>query len=338
MRNEILSSIKARKNRTISLSELERLVSGECTYSDFAHVILDLEHENVLSRIKSQGENGKTPSLAFGYRINKTSLKVNLQDQIKNARILLHPEIELEAYFPLPEEVWAKDYPFILKVDHYLRKYGLPIDKVPAPERSFELVGNEKWITEGSGEEVLRRMGLWDKLLVFPVSDPLMLAVNTSQLQAAEQIHLIVENKTTYQGLLPVLKDSIFTSLIYGCGKKIIKSIEHFHDQLPLESNNHRFYYFGDIDYEGILIWYLLSKKMNAELALPFYKECLKRPYVYGKQNQRENEVATEAFVNYFQEPQQSQIRTSLQSGGYYPQEILKTKELQHVWRHSEWN
>lgn len=333
----MIKFLKSRKNTKILLSELERQASGEVDYPTFAHVIIDLEEKGVLTRVKSHGENGKNPSLSFSYRINKNVLKQQLHDKLKLARLQLHRSINLEAYFLLPEEQWEKDEPFIQKVNQYLLRNGYPTEDVPAPERSFELVEDEKWITEGGGHEILERIQIWDMLKIMPVSDPLMFAINPSNIQKEPHLHLIVENKTTYQGLLPALQNSPFTTLIYGSGKKIVKSIEHFNYQLPLSSNRHQFYYFGDLDHEGILIWYLLSKKIVVSPALPFYEACLKKPYAYGKEYQRPNEEALTAFFPYFKKDDQEHLIHMLQNGGYYPQEIIKTVELQQIWGNPSW-
>lgn len=80
--------------------------------------------------------------------------------------------------------------------------------------------------SEAHGGEMLRKTGLWKKINVFTVSDPLMLALNPKRLTDSIQRHLIVENKTTYQALLPALRESEFSTLIYGQGNKVVRSIE----------------------------------------------------------------------------------------------------------------
>ncbi|WP_428911564.1 Wadjet anti-phage system protein JetD domain-containing protein [Niallia sp. Krafla_26] len=336
MEAQLISLLKAWKKKTIHLSELEQHITENVDYVTFAQVILKLEESTILTRVKTHGENHKNPSLAITYRIQKNLLKENLHEKLKSARLQFHPSINLEAYFQLSEEQWEKDLPYIHKVDHYIRKNGFPTSRVPAPERSFEIVENEKWITEG-GQEVLERIKMWEPLRIMPVSDPLMFAVNPHQLKTKTHLHLIVENKTTYQGLLPALQDSSFTSLIYGSGKKVIKSIEHFAFQLPLPKAKHIFYYFGDLDYEGILIWHLLSKKIPVKPALTFYQACLTKPYAFGKQNQRAREEALKAFFPFFTKEEQEKMEEMFQNGGYYPQEIVKTDELQHIWRNTSW-
>jgi hypothetical protein len=88
-------------------------------------------------------------------------------------------------------------------------------------------------------------------LKIIPVSDRLMFALNPRLLQEKKQWHLIVENKTTYQGLLPALKETCFSTLIYGSGNKITGSMELFQNQYPIEAE-HIFCYFGDLDKSGI--------------------------------------------------------------------------------------
>lgn len=337
MEERLISFLKSRKNRTIELRELEQLASGELDYGTFAKAILNLEKKNVLTRVKAHGENNKYPSLALTYRVNQNNLKQQLYEKLKAARLQLHPSINIEVYFHLPEVEWEKDEPFIHKVNQYITRNGYPTEKVPAPERSFELVKDEKWITEGGGQVLLERIQVWEQFMIMPVSDPLMFALNINNINSKEHLHLIVENKTTYQGLLPALQESLFSSLIYGCGKKIVKSIEQFEYQLPLQMKKHQFFYFGDLDYEGIFIWHLLSQKIPVLPALPFYEACFNKPYAIGKQNQRPNQEALTAFLACLKKENQEKLLDMFNHGGYYPQEIIKTNELQQIWRNTSW-
>jgi len=339
MKEKLLEFLKKQKKSTITLEELEIFVSGKnVSYEQFAQIILAFEAENLLQMIKAKGRNGKNPSLAFQYRIQKANMQASYHDELQKHRLQFHSLIKLDAYFSLDAAVWDKDFPYLQQISDYLYKHELPTQSVPAPERSFELVGDEKWITHHGGEECLKRIGLWTKLNIIPVADPLMLAVNPCTIQNQVHLHLIVENKTTYQALLEALPDTAFTTLIYGCGKKIIKSIECLHTQLPLGKAHHRLFYFGDIDNEGITIWHLLYIKANAQLALPFYDACLQKPYVQGKANQRPNHTALSAFLEFFPPHQQQHIQHMLHNGGYYPQEVLKTRELRQIWRSVSWN
>lgn len=317
--------------KTITIDELEKLIPQKQTYEQFATKIVQLENEKILEMIQSKGRNSRTPSLAFRYRIRKQRLNETYHKELQAYRIQFHNAINLDTYFKLDAQTWKKDLPYIKKINEYIERHGFPVKEAPAPERSFELVGNEKWI-EQTGEELLQRINLWDVLKVMPVADPLMFALNPAKIGDDTTYHIIVENKTTYQALLPVLSSSIFATLIYGAGNKIVKSIENFANQYPTEpSANQHFFYFGDIDREGINIWHRLNEKHRAIPAQPFYEACLSKEVAYGKTNQIKNKTALHRFLHHFPETNATIIENILEKGAYYPQEVLKTEELQRI-------
>ncbi|WP_018751247.1 Wadjet anti-phage system protein JetD domain-containing protein [Paenibacillus sanguinis] len=330
---------RSRKS-TIALEELESLFTNfEVDPREFAEVLLKLEQASVLEAVKSAGRTMRQQALAYRYRINKQYLTAQHKHRLQQFRLRIHPAIQLDSYFSLPEHQFEQDQLWIEQIDRVLKTQGLPSTAVPAPERSFQLTGNEKWITDLGGHALLKRLGLWELLRIHPVSDPLMLAINPESLmdKSSHCLHLIVENKTTYQALLPALPSSSFSTLIYGCGNKIIGNLDMFSLQYPVTDREHLFYYFGDLDQEGIRIWHEVDKQQTMVPALPFYQACLAQPYVLGKSNQRRNEDAVKAFIEYFPQDQQNQIETFLNAGGYYPQETLTSQQLQEIWRSEEW-
>jgi hypothetical protein len=338
MKSAFKKSLLNHKRKTITVEELGKVSPQGMTYEEFATVILDFEAEGFLEMVKSKGRNTRTPSLAYTYRIMKQGLTKEYHEELKRYRLRLHSSISLDTYFKLDPSVWGEDLPYLLKIQSFLLSKGFPIYEVPAPERSVELVGNEKWLTDHGGKELLDRVGLWEKMKVMPVSDPLMFALNPHVITNKTQKHLIVENKTTFQALSDVLKDTSFVSLIYGSGNKIIKSIEQFDRQLPLPGAEHHFYYFGDIDRSGIFIWHRLNEKVRVGPAMPFYKACLAKDSLQGKSNQRLDEEAIEEFLLHFSLEEKEHLQSVLENGCYYPQELLKTSELQDIWRQAIWN
>ncbi|MDQ0873632.1 hypothetical protein QFZ77_002291 [Paenibacillus sp. V4I3] len=341
--SQIRTYLQSYKKSKVSLSDLEDIFQVQPTEEQFADAILELEAAGILQMVQSSGRTRKQLSLAYQYNVQKNRLIQDTHKEIHRARLQLYPLINLDAYYSLKSSIWEEDKPYIEQIDAYLKKNMLPSTPAPEPERSFELVADEKWITEKHGKELLIRIGLWDKLLILPVDDPLMFAVNPYGLTNAVHKHLIVENKTTYQALLQVLPDAPFATLIFGGGYRVTKSIELLPLQLPLRDASHEFYYFGDIDKEGISIWHLFNERVldlfgsPAQPALPFYRACLSRDFTYGKENQRDNEQALQAFMSHFTEDEQMKINRCLKAGGYFPQEILPTYELCTIWRHTAW-
>lgn len=336
MQNIIEQQLIQYKRKTITIDQLALFLPPSISYGEFAELILQLEKNQILEMVKSKGRNPRTPSLAYQYRIHHHQLKRSFYQLLQTYRHKFHDAINLDVYFSAAMDTWTEDLPYLERIDTYIKKFGFPIDKVPAPERSFEIVADEKWIEQG-GDELLHRVQLWDRMNIFPVSDPLMFAVNPNLIAEKLQRHLIVENKTTYQALLPALIKSKFATLVYGSGNKIVKGIENFADQYPVEAE-HIFYYFGDIDYAGITIWHSLSKRNTAIPARPFYKACLTKESVYGKTNQRKNETALDAFMHYFSGEFSEAVHSLLAKGAYYPQEVLKTNELQAIMLGNDWS
>lgn len=323
---------------TISLDDLLTLFyqSGQ-SYEQMADIILQLENKKLLQSMKSAGRTTRHPPLAYRYRIDKAQILQEFHTLLHHYNQQFHSAIRLDSYYTADRSQFETDLPYLKKLDCYLKTKGFPEELVPAPERSVELVGDEKWIDEKGGQELLERVGLWDRLAIVPVSDPLMFAVNRNVLHNETQYHLIVENKTTYQALLPQLVETNFSTLIYGAGNKIVKSIEQFDWQLSTEDSvQHRLYYFGDIDRAGINIWHLLKTQRQVLLAIPFYKACLVKTPLNGKVNQRKDREALNAFVKEWKEGHP--VEGLLENGQYYPQEILTSTELRHIWRDWSWH
>jgi hypothetical protein len=315
------------KKITITLDELLEIFHDESqTYEQIADIISEMEKSEVLQIVKSQGRSTRTPYLAYRYRYFKD--KILRQEHAYLNRFSTN--LNLDEYYKLPESIFLQDKPYIERIDAYLSSSGIPTIPAPIPERSAQLVGDEKWISEKGGMDVLKRLKLWEKLLVLPVSDPLMMAIHPKNILKTQHYHLIVENKTTFQALIGYLPTTCFTTLIYGCGNKIVKSLEQFPYQIPGIQGSHTFFYFGDIDHSGLTIWHSLMKRQPVALATPFYEACLIKTPFKGKDNQRRDEFAIDAFERALH----SKVHVSLllEKGFYFPQEILTTQELQRVW------
>lgn len=321
---------------TITDAELATFFTNGESYEVFAKEVLQLEQSGILVMVKAAGRNPRYPSVAYRYKINRKKLREDYHKELQQYRFKFSMAIDLDDYFTRDEAVWLADLPYLELINRFILKEGFPEVRAAAPERSFELVGDEKWIVESGGESLLRRVGLWDAMKLFPVSDPLMFAVNPRLIGARQQLHLIIENKTTYDALLQVLTGSEFSTLIYGAGWKVTKSIENFKTQYPVDAD-HVLLYFGDIDRAGIEIWHVLNEREETFLALPFYDACLLKTRVYGKMNQRKNVEHIRDFLNCFSLDSAAELAALLEEGAYYPQEVLRTSELQELMCGYDW-
>lgn len=185
----------------------------------------------------------KMPGDTSDIEFNKEKLKADYIKQIHALQRQISSGIDLKEYLKQSEDTWKKDVPWIKQIDAYLKEKGLPQEEATSAERSYALTQNEKWIDEEEGRKLLERINLWDKMKISKYPDPLMIAVNRESLSEKNHKHLIVENKSTYYLLVDGLKETNFTSLIYGCGWKVVAGLEGIYKQLGIEEDESTFYY-----------------------------------------------------------------------------------------------
>ncbi|MFD2370963.1 Wadjet anti-phage system protein JetD domain-containing protein [Brevibacillus sp. GCM10020057] len=331
MYETFLKHLKSCKNIKISLGQLETWADPQTTYLQFHQTMQALLDNQILIPVRSSGTNVKNPPLPMTYRIQKSVLSQPIKQEIKQAQLHFHPSIRLDVYFRLAESRWRKDLPYIRQVHNYLTKQGFPQSEATAPERSFHLVGDEKWIDEKGGRKLLETIGLWEQLKIATMPDPLMFAVHLRQ--AAENQgayrHLIVENKTTYYAILPILTSLPFATLIYGAGWKVVSGIDGLSEQLGVERDaRHVFEYFGDLDHEGLAIWHALFQKCGAVPAVELYRALLGQEPSGGNEGQRVNKKALEHFAAFFADAESRQISALLANKEYLPQEAIPAEAL----------
>lgn len=338
MNEKLMKYIISYKKAMIPLLELESLFSEKIDYKEFAMHVQALVEDGLLEPVHRHGTNHKTLPLFNTYRIIRRKLKKTLNDAIQQMSLQVHPKIKLNAYFALNETEWIKDLPYIMRIDKYLKENGLPQSETYSPERSLQLMWDEKWIDEKGGRKLLERMEIWELCRICNAPDPLMISVNPLRIHKERHRHLIVENKTTYYLLTEILKETCFTSLIYGSGWKIVSNISMAAQQMGLLDKEHEFYYFGDIDLEGISIWYSLYERYEVGLALPFYRALLQKNNFTGKETHYRNEEALAMFSQLFSTLEQEKLKALFDQMGYYPQEALNRLELQDIWRNFHGN
>ena len=330
MQSFVEAYLEKSKKKIISLLDMQQNLPGNSRYLEFTQCILDFEARDILLPIKKHGNNGKVPLLYNSYRINRSKLSEDYIKLIHNIQLNMSAMIQLDAYLKLSKEQWEKDYPYIQQLDDYIKQKGLPKAEATLAERSYEVLGNEKWLSEEGGKALLERLGLLKAFKITTQPDPLMLAVNPKAFTSFTR-HLIVENKATFYMFLKELPHTTFTSLIYGCGWKITAGIDGLYEQLGIDKSSSTLYYFGDLDYEGLAIVHALGGKIK--LAVPFYEALLKKEYSYGKERQRKDQEALAAFLNVFSESEKTLIQALLDKGAYYPQEALGKEEAYEIWR-----
>lgn len=210
-------------------------------------------------------------------------------------------------------------------------------------ERSFQIWGREKFLQKEEGKSILKNLGLnLDYLNYYDTSEPL---AYYSKSKKVPQNILILENKDTYYTMRRYLINSNnnilrkeIDTVIYGSGKGIIKAFRDYDISVEdyLANKVNKIYYFGDLDYEGIIIYEKFydtyKDKYNINLFIDGYKKMIDKinninclPKMKDGQNKNINKY----FLDEFSLEYGLKIEEILKNNLYIPQEIINITDLQ---------
>jgi hypothetical protein len=335
MKERFLAYFKAYGKKIISLAELEKICSSPYSYEDFCALIQSFVKAGILSGYGAKHGSYREGALCPKYRLNLYRLISDDREKLQHEMIQMQVShlMDLSYYFKVSRIEWKNDKPMLKKIADYLKLYGFPRYEATDQERSYQIFGDEKVLLQG-GMALLEKLNLEEKMRIANCPDPLMAAINPLAILNDEHRHLIIENKAVYYALLPILPETKFTSLIFGGGWKIIGNLSILPRQLGLDGQKHSFYYFGDLDLEGIAIWYGLQTKLPVQLAMSFYRELFNMDCSFGNMEQAVNCQALDAFCEAWDELDARRIRRMLlRDHTYYPQECLTKEQLALCWR-----
>lgn len=235
---------------------------------------------------------------------------------------------------------YAEDRKWLLFLNDYLKnaKHALEIP-VSMNERSFAIWHREKFLKEEQGRRLLKRCNICEEQLNwYETTEPLAYYTDTKEVP---QNILIVENKDTFysirRNLLNGKKEILGVkvgTLIYGAGKGILRSFSDFTSccEPYMQDKDNHLYYFGDLDYEGILIYEKLAENFSDDcIIMPFfqgYHVMLRLSESIGidglpLMKEGQNRHIGTVFYQYFSEEIIRKIQSLLEQGHYIPQEIL---------------
>ncbi len=311
------------KKRKVQLTEII-LQHSKLDYLQLYQYILSEIEKGRLKPIKASKLNGKKPALYNAYwRLEE---EVDYSDIIEEMTYQISPLLDMSSYKTKPEK-YLSDREKIQSLSNYLvkKKECLKILET-MNERSFEIFHKEKFLDREGGLELLKRLGFSaEKLNFYQTAEPMSYYSHQKQ---TPQNFLIIENKDTF-GLE-------IGTLIYGGGKGIYKSFEDYINSVEpyFHDSKNTVFYFGDLDYEGILIYENLAKRYQALVEIKLFttayiKMLEKRKkmqldlYDLPKTKEGQNQKIGTYFLQEFSEEMQKEIKTILQKERYIPQEIL---------------
>lgn len=326
--------------KKITIEEIERLYKVS-TYNDLYILVLKLIEDNEIEPIKSRGGNGKKPALYKGYRIVQEEEDNSFYIEELDYRILSKFDI---SYYKKYINKYKEHRDYILALNTFIKE-NEELLKVPLSmnERSFQIWGREKFLQKEEGKLILKNLGLpLDYLNYYDTSEPL---AYYSKSKKTPQNILILENKDTYYTMRKYLINSTNTILgkeidtvIYGAGKGIIKAFKDYDISVEdyLANKENKLYYFGDLDYEGIIIYenfYSKYKdKYNINLFIEGYKKMIDKSNdikSLPKTKEGQNRNINEYFLQQFSLEYKEKIEEILKNDLYIPQEIINIIDLQ---------
>lgn len=321
----------------ITLDELQEYFRIE-EYSILVETVFRLMEENRIEPVKSSRLNGKKPALHVTYRIMRKS---SYHDSWEKEIQYLAPELNGD-YYRKHQDVYKNDREFVLKLNQFcLQKKDSLQQPVSINERSFEIFGREKFLLKEGGGRILRNLGRsLDDLNCYETSQPL--AYYSHKKQEGQNM-LMIENKDTFYSMRKHLLDGNeqilgipVGTIIYGGGKGIYRSLQDFDLCVEpyMRSNANIIFYFGDLDYEGILIYEQVREIIGETLRIiPFieaYEKMLEKAkkILLPVSKEHQNRNCGSEFFGHFREEITVRMKNILESGNYIPQEILRIQDL----------
>lgn len=319
--------------RKIGLEELEQCYQVE-NYQELVALVQKMVAAGTLCPVKSSRSNGKRPPLAQRYWLMEK--KEEDSAFVQELTFQLHPAFQ-NTYYLRHLDQYETDRKFVLAVNQFWKEHRTLLDTaVSLNERSFQIWQAEKFLKEGEGQRIIKNLGLsLPDLNIYQTSEPLAYYAHHKK---TPQNIVIIENKDTFYSMRRYLlarQETILQlpvgTLIYGGGKKIQRTITDFELCVEpyLTDAKNCFYYFGDLDYEGIGIFQTLQRNMAENLTLyPFkaaYRAMLQKAEGLQLPSTKEGQarICINSFLTDFSAEEQRKIQQILEDRVYIPQEIL---------------
>lgn len=332
------------KKHKLTLSEIEHRMKNKVeniSYNELYNYILIEIQKGSLEPIKASGTNGKTPALYNRYW--EYEEEEDYSEFIQEMKYKLNPRLKIEYFLKNPDR-YGVERKRIQKLSNYLNQTrGQILKPVTMNERSFEIFRREKYLRDEGGMELLKKLGISiEELGIYDTREPL--AYYTRSRQNNQNI-LILENKDTFYSMRKSLDDGKqeilgveIETLIYGAGKGIYKSFQDYIQGVEKYFLNvgNVLWYFGDLDYEGILIYETLSqmyeKEVPIRLFVPAYIRMIDKAYQIGVDElpdtkEKQNRNISMIFFENLGEEYTKKARDILEQNKYIPQEILNCND-----------
>lgn len=342
MKQKVKKIVDEQKQVTVSLTTLEKKLKkvmgnrvGPLFYKDLADAMLKLESEGVIEPLKSAKSYSRDTRIRDRYR----KIIVSNVDEGELKQELLtnyHRQISV-AYYLKNLESFQDVRDYVKEISEFLKLDDKNKHFLSANERSFELFGDEKFLSDRGGRSLLTNLKLsYEDLHCFETFEPFF---HIGIAKYENENVLIVENLDTFFSLKKLYLENVrswdgiyFSMIIYGEGNKITKSFGHL-DELgvPVSAN---IYYFGDFDREGVSIYHRIATMNNRTVKVmkSFYEK------MYNRRKDKKNlnkQNLNKSAIKYFFEGnefyEETEMKDYLTTGKYVPQEAVNIDILRRM-------
>ena len=324
--------------KKISLDDIKKIYKIK-DYLELYKKVNEMINNNEILPIKNSGGNGKNPALYKRY-------KVILKEE-ENSSLLEEINFGFSSNFDMSYykknlQKYIEHRKYIFKLNEFIKDKGHLLNTtVSMNERSFQIWGREKFLQKEEGKTILKNLKIDLEFLNFyNTSEPI---AYYSKNKNSPQNILILENKDTYYTMRKFLINGgseIFgvniNTVIYGGGKKIIKAFKDYEISVEpyLFDKDNVLYYFGDLDYEGIIIYEVFLREFKEMYNIrPFiegYKNMIDKSKKYDlpKTKEGQNRNIGNDFLDEFSDEYKLNIEEILNKDLYIPQEIINIYDL----------
>jgi hypothetical protein len=301
-------------------------------YQNLYQLLKKMEAEEKIRAIKSSDFNQRQPRLKKRWSLVKKE-PAGWSDKVI---LKLSRQLNLSYYLKRPAQQTGELKQQLFRLAEFLNNKS-EREWTSREERSLELFADEKYLSRTAGKKLLSNLKLsladlkaqqYNHLFVYWTKDPTQ--INNI---------LIMENHSAFIGAKKALAAGIdifaqnFDTVIYGQGKKIIRSFSFLEELLGLKAadenysqrqqllNGLNIYYAGDLDPEGLAIYVGLENKypdFKIKLLAEYYQLLLEESERFypcrKRQNKNQNVLA--------------EVLTEFEAGGYND----LAAELQRAW------
>ena len=313
------------------------------SYESQYRYVMELINTGKIEPVKSSPGNGRKPALHTQYRVIEEKTDYSAWEEELLYRTDTHINVE---YYLHHLDKYDKDRVYVRRLSDYLRDQSRRLSvTISRNERSFEIWGEEKFLSGGAGRSILSRCKIEESVLnVYSTAEPF--AYFAAHREVPQKI-LILENKDPFFGMRRYLLEGdnrilgeVIGTLIYGAGKRVVSSFREFTISAEpyMKDAGNELLYFGDLDYEGIGIYETLAEGFadsgTIRPFIPAYlamlnKGDLAKSLPPTKEHQNKN--INGSFFSFFDEQTTGRMKRILESGRYIPQEILNTDDYRGV-------